>query len=68
MDGIMRYSPGMKKLTVDTLRILAQAQGLELTDAELTALLPLVEGGRKSLAAIRDLPVESEPASQFRVF
>jgi DNA polymerase III delta prime subunit len=68
MEGIMRYSPGMEKLTVDTLRTLARAQGLELTDAELTALLPLVEGGRKSLAAIRDLPVESEPASQFRVF
>jgi len=68
MDGIMRYSPGMEKLTVDTLRILARAQGLELTDAELTALLPLVEGGRNGLAAIRDLPVESEPASQFRVF
>jgi hypothetical protein len=68
MDGIMRYSPDMEKLTIDTLRMLAQAQGLELTDAELTSLLPLVEGGRKGLAAIRDLPVESEPASQFRVF
>jgi len=68
MDGIMRYSPGMEKLTVDTLRILAKAQGLELTDAELAALLPLVDGGRQSLAAIRDLPAESEPASQFRIF
>ena len=64
----MRYSPGMEKLTVDTLRILAKAQGLELTDAELAALLPLVDGGRQSLAAIRDLPAESEPASQFRIF
>jgi len=68
MDGIMRYSSGMEKLTVDTLRILAKAQGLELTDAELAALLPLVDGGRQSLAAIRDLPAESEPASQFRIF
>jgi len=64
----MRYSSGMEKLTVDTLRILAKAQGLELTDAELAALLPLVDGGRQSLAAIRDLPAESEPASQFRIF
>ena len=64
----MRYSAGMEKLTVDTLRILAKAQGLELTDAELAALLPLVDGGRQSLAAIRDLPAESEPASQFRIF
>ena len=64
----MRYSLGMEKLTVDALRTLAKAQGLELTDAELTALLPLVEGGRQSLAAIRDLPVECEPASQFRIF
>ena len=68
MDGIMRYSPSMEKLTVDTLRTLARAQGLELTDAELAALLPLVDGGRQSLAAIRDLPVKSEPASQFRIF
>jgi hypothetical protein len=68
MDGIMRYSPGMEKLTVDTLSALARAQGLELTDAELAALLPLVEAGRSGLAAVRDIPHEAEPASQFRVF
>jgi hypothetical protein len=68
MDGIMRYSPGMEKLTVDTLRTLATAQGLELSDAELASLLPLVEAGRGGLAAVRDIPLETEPASQFRLF
>ena len=64
----MRYSPGMEKLTVDTLRTLATAQGLELSDAELASLLPLVEAGRGGLAAVRDIPLATEPASQFRLF
>ena len=63
---IMRYSPGMEKLTVDSLRTLGKAQGLELTDAELTSLLPLVEAGRSALAAVRDIPPHVEPSSQFR--
>jgi len=64
----MRYPPGMEKLTVDSLRTLARAQGLELTDAELAGLLPLVKAGRAGLAAIRDIPLETEPASQYRIF
>jgi hypothetical protein len=28
MDGIMRYSPGMEKLTVDTLRTVAVSHSL----------------------------------------
>jgi hypothetical protein len=58
----------MEKLTVDTLRTLAKAQGLELSDPELASLLPLVEAGRSGLASIRDIPAETEPASQFRIF
>ena len=57
----------MEKLSVDALRTLAKAQGLELSDAELAALLPLVEAGRNGLATIRDIPLETEPASQFRI-
>jgi hypothetical protein len=68
MGRIMRYPARMEKLTVDTLRTLAKAQGLELSDGELAALLPLVEAGRNGLAAIRDIPLETEPASQFRIF
>ena len=74
MGRIMRYPARMEKLTpagkltVDTLRTLAKAQGLELSDAELASLLPLVEAGRNGLAAIRDIPPETEPASQFRIF
>ena len=58
----------MEKLTVDALRVLATAQGLELSEAELASLLPLVEAGRNGLAAIRDIPPEVEPASQYRIF
>ena len=73
MGRIMRYPARMEKLpsvgtlTVDTLRTLAKAQGLELSDGELAALLPLVEAGRNGLAAIRDIPPETEPASQYRI-
>ena len=67
MPGIMQYSPPMEKLTIDTLRTLAEAQGLELTDTELAALLPLVEAGRRGLAAVREIPPTTEPASQFRI-
>ena len=57
----------MEKLSVDALRTLARAQALELSEAELASLLPLVEAGRNGLAAIRDIPPETEPASQFRI-
>ena len=64
----MEKLPPLEELTVDALRTLAEAQGLELSDAELATLLPLVEAGRNGLAAIRDIPLETEPASQFRIF
>ena len=67
MPGIMRYPPSMEKLTVDALRTLAKAQGLDLTDQELAGLLPLVEAGRSGLAAVTDIPPALEPASQFRI-
>ena len=67
MPVIMQYSPCMEKLTVDTLHTLAKAQGLDLTDQELAALLPFVEAGRNGLAAVTDLPPALEPASQFRI-
>ena len=67
MLGIMRYPPSMEKLTVDTLRTLAEARGLDLTDQELAGLLPLVEAGRSGLAAVTDIPPALEPASQFRI-
>ena len=63
----MEKLPPAGRLTVDTLRTLARAQGLELSDGELAALLPLVEAGRNGLAAIRDIPPETEPASQYRI-
>ena len=64
----MRYPSRMEKLTVDALRTLARAQGLELSDQELSSLLPLVEAGRSGLASAGAVPPETEPASQFRIF
>jgi hypothetical protein len=52
----------MEKLSVDALRALAQARGLGVFDGERAAVLPLVEAGRNGLAAIRDIPPETEPA------
>jgi hypothetical protein len=55
-------------LTLDSLRTLARGRGLDLSDAELAGLLPLVEAGRAMLATLDDaLMLETEPASHFRV-
>ena len=55
-------------LTLDALRTLARARGLDLSDAELGGLLPLVEAGRAILATLDDaLTRETEPTSQFRM-
>ena len=53
--------------TLDTLRVLAKAQGLDLTDDELAGLLPLVNANRSLMDSLRGLPVEAEPSSQFRI-
>jgi hypothetical protein len=58
----------MEPLTVDSLRTLARARGLDLTDAELAGLLPLVEAGRAMLATLDDvLTRDIEPTSHFRM-
>jgi hypothetical protein len=54
-------------LTLDSLRTLARERGLDLSDAELASLLPLVEAGRGMIAALdRALTRDTEPASHFR--
>jgi glutamine synthetase adenylyltransferase len=58
----------MTPLTIDTLRTLAQAQGLDLTDQELAGLLPLVEAGRALMASMAAVPLaDVEPAVQYRI-
>ena len=58
----------MEPLGLDTLRTLAKAQGLELTDEELARLLPLVQAGRAVLDALAGVPLDDvEPASQYRM-
>jgi hypothetical protein len=58
----------MEPLTVETLRTLAHARGLDLTDAELAGLLPLVETGRAMLATLDGaLARDAEPTSVFRI-
>jgi len=58
----------MDTLTIDVLRHLAESRGLDLTDAELAGLLPLVQGARALIDAI-ELPAgaETEPAAQYRM-
>jgi hypothetical protein len=58
----------MDPLTLDMLRMLATAQGLVLTDAELARLLPLVQAGRAVMDALASLPLDDvEPSSQYRM-
>jgi len=57
----------MEPLTVESLRALAVERGLDLTDRELEALLPLVQGGRALMATLPPLG-DVEPASQYRMF
>jgi len=59
--------PPTPTVTIDLLRSLAVAQGLELSDEELASLVPLVAIGRDPLAAARDMPPETEPVVHFRM-
>jgi hypothetical protein len=58
----------MKVLTIDVLRRMAETRGLDLTEAELEGLLPLVQAARALIDAI-EIPAgsETEPASQYRI-
>jgi hypothetical protein len=56
----------MEPLTIDMLRALAADRGLALTDAELAALLPVVNANRALLATVPPLG-DVEPASQYRI-
>jgi hypothetical protein len=58
----------MNALTIETLRIMAEARGLTLSDDELGGLLPLVEAGRATMAAL-EVPAGSdlEPSCQYRI-
>jgi hypothetical protein len=59
----------VNELTIDALRDMARERGLELTEAELGGLLPLVQAGRALMAATVSLPLRDvEPASQYRIF
>jgi hypothetical protein len=58
----------MELLALDTLRAMARAQGLALSDADFERLLPLVQAGRTAMSALDGLALgEVEPSSQYRV-
>jgi hypothetical protein len=58
----------MDTLTLDTLRTLASAQKMDLTDDELRGLLPLVQAGRALMRSLRDAALdEIEPSCQYRI-
>ncbi|MGH7383652.1 MAG: hypothetical protein ACREKG_00635 [Candidatus Rokuibacteriota bacterium] len=59
---------GSAPLTRDTLRALAQAQGLSLSEADLEALLPLVRSARALLDELVAAPLDDvEPTSLYRM-
>jgi hypothetical protein len=58
----------MGDMAIDTLRALATAQGLELSDEELGRLLPLVQAGQALMQSLRDAPLgDLEPSCQYRI-
>jgi hypothetical protein len=55
-------------LTRDTLRALAQAEGLTLGEADLDGLLPLVQATRAVLGELAGAPLDDvEPASLYHM-
>ena len=55
-------------LTKDTLRALAQAQALSLSEADLDGLLPLVQASRAVLAELAGAPLDDvEPTSLYHM-
>jgi hypothetical protein len=59
----------MEHLTTDAVRTMARAQGLELSDEDLAAVLPLVQVGRRLMESLAAVPLDDvEPSSQFRIF
>ena len=50
---------GSAPLTKDSLRALAQAQGLALSEADLDGLLPLVRAGRALIAELATAPLDA---------
>jgi hypothetical protein len=68
-SGGARYPAGMDRVTLETLRAAAAAQGLPLSEEELARLLPLVQAGQRMLDSLDALlTLEVEPASQYRMF
>ena len=58
----------MTSLDIDTLRALATLQGLDCSEEELHALLPLVQAARSGAEGLAALELgDAEPSIQFRV-
>ena len=55
------------EITIESLRLMAQAAGLNLSDEELQRLLPGVNRAKKQAAELREILASSdEPATTFR--
>ena len=55
-------------LTKETLRVLAQAQGLRLSDGDLDGLLPLVQSVRAMMDELAAVPLEDvEPTALYHM-
>ena len=59
----------MDPLSIETLRTIAKSQGLDLSDAELGGLLPLVQAGHALMQSLEAVALDDvEPTSQYRMF
>jgi hypothetical protein len=64
----MTDAPSAPPLTKDTLRALAGAQGLTLSDADLDGLLPLVQATRALMDELAAAPlVDVEPTALYHM-
>jgi hypothetical protein len=58
----------MDPLTLDTMRALARLQGFAWSDAELEAIRPVVEAGRRLLAKLETPSLAAvDPTTQYRI-
>ena len=63
-----RYPAGSMALDKDTLRTLARAQGLDLGEADLDGLLPLVQGTRALIDELATARLDDiEPTALYHV-
>ena len=58
----------MERLTLETMRAIARAQGFEWTDSEIERIRPVVEASLRLLRRLETLPLATiDPTTQYRI-